>query len=313
MKSIRIATLGTPSDYRQGLVPIITQSLGYAITWTDASHADLVIMGSFAPKPPKALRWCPKPLRPLFQKNNSTEQRQYRALTLFHTFENLRHDHRRADYALSFDLAVDSPQHLRHPYWMEMLDWSHEGIRGNTNPRYGRLLTIERLQQPLGTEFLHRTRSALFFSSHLREPRATLLRALEAMVPVHKSGPYFDANITDHHRSGFTKLEQLREVAFNLCPENGMYPGYYTEKIPEAFDAGCLPITWCDPNVAVDFNPQAILNLAPMMHSDFTPLKECLHSNTRLEEFASQALLLKRPSIEPLRQFLRNLLAQACS
>lgn len=313
MKSIRIATLGTPSDYRQGLVPIIAQSLGYSITWTNPSEAQLVIIGSFAPEPAKPLRWCPKPLRPLIQPWVSTAKRQYAPLRLFHTFENLRHNHREADYALSFDLAVDSPKHLRHPYWMEMMDWSHEGIVGNTNPRFGRLLTIARLQQPLGRAFLERTPSALFFSSHLREPRATLLRALESCIPVLKSGPYFDTSITDHHRSGFSKFERLQEVAFNLCPENGMYPGYYTEKIPEAFDAGCLPITWCDPNVAVDFNPRALLNLAPMMHTDFAELAERLHSKPYLESFANEALLTHTPSIEPLRAFLRTVLADATS
>jgi hypothetical protein len=313
MKSIRIATLGTPSDYRLGLVPIIAQSLGYAITWTDVSQAELLIIGSFTPDPKKPLRWYPKPLRPIIQALASTTKRQYMPLRLFHTFENLRHNHREADYALSFDLAVDSPKHLRYPYWMEMMDWSHAGIVGNTNPRFGRLLTIARLQQPLGRAFLERTPSALFFSSHLREPRTTLLRALESCIPVLKSGPYFDESITDHHRSGFTKYERLQEVAFNLCPENGMYPGYYTEKIPEAFDAGCLPITWCDPNVAVDFNPRALLNLAPMMHTDFAELSERLRSKTFLESFASEALLTHTPSIEPLRTFLATLLADATS
>jgi len=129
MKSIRIATIGTPSDYRSGLVPIIAQSLGYTVVWSTLKDADLEIIGAFAPEPAKPLRWCPKPLRPLLAKTIAPRpakpERRSRPLRLFHTFENLRHNHREADYALSFDLAVDSRQHLRHPYWMEMIDWSH--------------------------------------------------------------------------------------------------------------------------------------------------------------------------------------------
>ena len=49
-----------------------------------------------------------------------------------------------------------------------------------------------------------------------------------------------------------------------MCPENGLYPGYYTEKIPEAFYSGCLPITWADENIVADFNSRAFLNLEPL-------------------------------------------------
>jgi len=34
MKSVRIATIGSPGDYQQSLFPIIAQSLGYAVEWT---------------------------------------------------------------------------------------------------------------------------------------------------------------------------------------------------------------------------------------------------------------------------------------
>ncbi len=317
MKSIRIATIGTPSDYRSGLIPIIAQSLGYTVVWSAPKEADLEIIGAFAPEPAKPFRWCPKPFRPLLAKTivsaPAKPGRRLRPLRLFHTFENLRHNHREAEYALSFDLAVNSERHFRHPYWMEMIDWSREGIIGNTNPRFGALLTIERLQRPLGTEFLSRAPRALFFTSHLREPRATLLEALERILSVDKCGPHFDSSIVDHHRSGVTKLERLQTVGFNLCPENGMFPGYYTEKIPEAFFAGTLPITWCDSNVVVDFNPRAILNLAPMMHNRFTELAPLLNDPKALAPFADEALLTHTPSLEPLRQFIAQVLADATS
>ena len=105
----------------------------------------------------------------------------------------------------------------------------------------------------------------------------------------------------------------MQEFAFNLCPENGMYPGYYTEKIPEAFFADCLPITWTDENVKVDFNPNAFINLAPMSWCNFAPLKEIIQSPQILDGFASQALLLKSPSILPFRDFVKRILEDATS
>ena len=194
-----------------------------------------------------------------------------------------------------------------------MVDWSHEGLHGNQNPRFGQLLTITRMMQPLGNEFIKRPRSVAIFSSHLREPRATLFKAVERYIPLAGFGPHFDKKILHHHQSGFNKIDVLRNFAFNLCPENGLYPGYYTEKIPEAFVAGCLPLTWTDTNVLADFNPKAFINLEPMSWQNFEPLRDILNSPSQLDAFAVQPLLAEAPSIEPIKDFLREILRQALS
>lgn len=314
MRSVRISTAGCPSDYSQGLLPIIAQSLGYKLDWVKPNQADLLIMGPFMNFHAKTLKWWPKPLRPAAQTLfNSFSSRRDLPLRVFHSAENLRHDTIPADYSISFDLNINSPTHFRLPYWMEMINWSHEGIVGNQNPRYGQLMTIERLMQPLGKHFLGRTKAAAFLSSHIREPRKTLFEALQKVIPVTGFGAYFDQNIENHHASGFLKQDLLKEFAFNLCPENGMYPGYYTEKIPEAFFAGCLPITWADQNVRVDFNPNAFINLAPMAWCNYDPLTEILNSSQHLETYASQALLLNAPSILPFRDFVKRMMEDARS
>ncbi len=318
MKNIRIATIGSPIDYRQSLLPIITQSLGYQVNWVAPKESDLLIVGPFANPNPKKLSWCPKPLRPAAKPLNQFLTRvmgirKNAPLKLFQSGENIRHDIHQPDYSISFDLNIESDKHFRLPYWMEMIDWSHEGIRGNQNPRYGQLLTIERLMQPLGSSFLQRKRVAAFLSSHMREPRNTLFNAVNRVLPVSGFGPYFNKDIKSHHLSGIVKEVLLRDFAFNLCPENAMYPGYYTEKIPEAFFAKCLPITWADENVKVDFNPDAFINLAPMSWCNFSPLKDIINSPQALDQYASQALLLKAPSILPFRDFMKRILQDASS
>ncbi|QWD91013.1 glycosyltransferase family 10 domain-containing protein [Polynucleobacter sp. MWH-Braz-FAM2G] len=314
MRSIRISTSGCPSDYSQGLFPIIAQTLGYQLNWVKPNQADLLILGPFIKVDAKKLKWCPRPLRPTINAALSlTSSRKNSPLRVFHSAENLRHDSVPADYSISFDLNIGSPNHFRLPYWMEMIDWSNEGIVGNQNPRYGELLNIKRLMQPLGTDFLKKPRAAAFLSSHLREPRKTLFEAVQKVMPVSGFGAYFDKKIENHHRSGFLKRELLHEFGFNLCPENGMYPGYYTEKIPEAFFADCLPITWADENVKVDFNPDAFINLAPMTWCNYKPLEEIIATPLLLENYASQALLLKAPSILPFRDFVKRILEEASS
>jgi hypothetical protein len=124
-------------------------------------------------------------------------------------------------------------------------------------------------------------------------------------------GKSFNTQIKNHSESGLIKFDELQNFAFNLCPENGMHPGYYTEKIPEAFMAGCLPITWVDENVKIDFNPIAFINLAPMSANYFSELAEILHSKNILASYAEQPLLVERPSIEPLKKFIQEILLAA--
>lgn len=318
MTVIRVSTTAAPGDYKSGLIPAICKSLGYQIQWVKPKDCDLLIIGPFQNMGKKKFGWCPKPLRPLIGTVQQAleaqlNQRSSRPLTLFQTGENIRPDHIKADYSISFDLGIADPTHFRAPYWMEMVDWSGEGVTGNENPRYGRLLDLDRLMQPLGDHFLKRPQIAAIFASHLREPRGTLLKAVKAQIEVKEFGMTFNPNIKNHLESGIIKYDELQNFAFNLCPENGMFPGYYTEKIPEAFMADCLPITWADDNVRVDFNPNAFINLAPMSANGFADLGNMLHSKATLSGYSGEALLTKRPTLGPLKHFLSNLLKTALS
>ena len=312
MKLIKIAAIGCPSDYQHGLLVAVLKSLAYHVEWVKPIAADLVIFGSFI-NPEKRKRWIPKIIRPYTLAAQEKiydyfSLRKYKPITLFHTAENLRHNHLPADYSISFDLVVKDSHHYRLPYWMEMIDWSHEGITGNLNPRYGELLSIKKLTQPLGNNFLRRNNEAVIFSSHIREPRLSLIKSIESFIKLRKYGAIFDETIKNHHLSNFLKKDILLNFSYNLCPENGLYPGYVTEKIPEAFHSGCLPITWIDDNVRCDFNPNAFINLAPETWNNFEQIKKILSSVENLENFSDQALLESEPTISNFVFFLKKIL-----
>ena len=314
MKTIKIALLGTQHDYQQGLVPLIIRSLGYAIEWVKPTQANLLIYGAFYKPQLKPYRWLPKPLRPAAHLLHSQlSARQYRALTLFHTCESVRHDVFQTDYSISFDLGVQSTRHLRLPYWMELVDWSHEGITGNTNPRYGELLSLKKMQAPFGNQFLRRPQKAAMITSHLLEPRKMLFEAVDKAVGVAGFGPYFNLEIKNHHQSNFEKRTVLEQFAFNLCPENHLYPGYYTEKIPESFLSGALPLGWADAYVCADFNPHAFINLEPLAWQNFAPLSPLLQSTQQLTAFCDQPLILNQPSLSSAKTFLAMVLEEALS
>jgi hypothetical protein len=315
MKTIKIALLGTQHDYKDGIVPRIIAQLGYQIRWVQVHECDLLIYGAFY-SARKAHAWLPKPLRALAgnleQKlKDSLNTRSHAPVSVFHTCENKRPDMVATDFAITFDLGPAKPNQLRLPYWMELVDWSHEGIVGNTNPRYGELLSLTRLGQALGDDFLKRPQVASMITSHLLEPRRTLLAATQRAIPVEGYGPYFDSSIKNHHQSYFVKKAVLQKYAFNLCPENSLYPGYYTEKIPESFQSGALPLGWTDTNVCADFNPKAFINLEPMAHLDYAPLTQILNSEPDLRQFCDQPLLLKKPSLDSTKQFIAEILRQA--
>lgn len=315
-KTIRIAGLGVPHDYYSSLVPLIIKRLGYRLKWVSAMSADLVIYGSFYEVNAPRLRWMPSAWRQntaqwLDVLDRQLSKRKIPPITLFHTAENLRHAHIKADFAISHDLNIGTDRHFRLPYWMEMIDWSHEGLVGNRNPRYGDLLKLERLQAPLGDQFLKRPQRAVLMTSHMREPRAACFSALQQVMPVDGMGPYFDKDIKYHHSSGFLKKEILQHYAFNLCPENGIHAGYVTEKIPEAFAAGCLPIAFVDGSVNRDFNPKAFMNLATIISNDFEQLGRLLKSNNHLKDYASQPLVIGSPTILGLQNFVGVIAASA--
>lgn len=317
IKPIKIATVGVAKDFQTSLIPAIIRSLGYSPVWSAPSNCELLIYGPFFEQK-KAKNWVPKPLRPLFNPKVASNQDQPVAkanqpLSLLITGENVRHDFQNCDYSISFDLGISNPHHFRMPYWMEMVDWHEEGVTGNQNPRFGRLLNLDRLCTPLGEDFLYRPQKAAIFASHLREPRGTLLEAVKRQIEVVEYGKSFNSQIKNHSESGLIKFDELQHFAFNLCPENGMHPGYYTEKIPEAFMAGCLPITWADENVKVDFNPLAFINLAPMSANHFNELGEILHSRNLLLGYAGHPLLLSRPSLQALKNYLRDVIETALS
>jgi len=106
----------------------------------------------------------------------------------------------------------------------------------------------------------------------------------------------------------FTKMEVSQDNVFALCPENSMYPGYYTEKIPDAFACGCIPITWCDPNVRHDFNPRALINMADFADTGYVGGLRAATQPRALEELREQPLLLKRPSLDGIKEFLLRVL-----
>ena len=154
---------------------------------------------------------------------------------------------------------------FRFPYWKWYLTW--DGFE--TSPpyeRFGERLSIDNLLKSInethGTvgreEFDALPKTAVLITSHLKRYRGRLAKLCDKTIGCDvygKAGEAFSGS----------KKELLSKYVFNLCPENRIGSGYITEKIPEAFLSGCIPITHCRPeDLRKDFNPKAVLNLYGM-------------------------------------------------
>ncbi len=57
------------------------------------------------------------------------------------------------------------------------------------------------------------------------------------------------------------KIEFMKTFKFSVACENALLPGYTTEKIIDAFVAGCIPIYWGNEEIENIFNPKAFINV----------------------------------------------------
>ena len=149
MKDIRVGLCGVSWDYKQSLIPKIIEIIAGKILWVSPERADLVIIGPFECYLTKNKRnLTPK----IFRKDDQKEiyLDSIKGVKLFHTYENVRPDKVKADFSITYDNLRFSPNNFRFPYWMEFIDWSNEGITGQSNPRFGRLISKKELMSVNG-------------------------------------------------------------------------------------------------------------------------------------------------------------------
>lgn len=268
--------------------------------------ASLIVYGPFGRFPKLIGRFVKRKASngPIFFKN-----RKMQPINLFHTIENVRHDNK-YDFTVGYDFPT-SDTNYRFPYWMESLDWTHEGISRPAPLRISRYFQIAEFQKPLGRFLKERTGTCAAFFGHIREPRSTLMNAVGKSLVVDGFGPAFDKKIKNSQSSGVFKDDILRNYSYNLCPENGLFPGYYTEKVLEAFGSGCLPITWTEKNICHDFSPDAFINLLDYADTGYLGWDKLLNVSSSLEKFEGACLLKYTPSIEPLRAFVKKVVQAA--
>lgn len=260
-------------------------------------------------------KFCTKPtirvLGPFWRPSNREKldalRSEFGVWDYFLTGENRDNCTDLAEKCIGFRLPRTTAE-IRFPYWQWYLTW--QGYE--TAPKYerfGERLSIENLMRPIQDvfstpsrdEFEQFARKAVLVTSHFKRHRRRLWRLTDKVMGCDAFGRKIQP--TSLH-----KKDLLEAYYFNLCPENRLGEGYITEKIPEAFLCGCVPITYCHPDdLALDFNPAAIINLYGLSKRQALALLQRASGDYEFfQTLRSEPLVLERPSMSPLLNFLAN-------
>ena len=218
-----------------------------------------------------------------------------------------------ADFYITPRLGVSNENHFRFPMWKEIINWNSQDIKRNVLKqaarRFGEYYNIDELMKPQGEHFLNKEKKFCIVTSHMQEPRKSFIDHLSKKFIVDGYGPFFDKKIANLNKSNFLKKDLLKNYAFNLCPENSLFPGYYTEKIPDAFLGKSLPVTWADHYVNQDFNSKAFINLLDYMNN-FNEICELLKDFNFLKDFTKEPLLQNEVNLNAEREFVKKIISK---
>ena len=170
------------------------------------------------------------------------------------TGENVRPPLDKCSFAMTFD-HINSPNHYRLPLYV--IDMHGAVQEGWTNDFY----QLINLKHDYEKEYDERQFCSFVVSNPRQEMRNSMFGLMNTYKGVHSAGPHLNNVGTVLPRDKLKyKLEFLNNYRFNICFENGSYPGYVTEKILNAFQTKTMPIYWGSPTVGRDFNTNAFIN-----------------------------------------------------
>lgn len=202
------------------------------------------------------------------------------------SFENLQHPawvdtgrtllDSRLPRLTSFPQSID-PAGVRFPYWWNYLDWPSFRRQDFSYTRYGELYSLERLMSPLPPPSQDRFSRACWVGSSVGPIRGPILGSISDIYGLDIFGN------AGRPISG-PKSAVLEQYRYSVGAENSFGFGYDSEKIPEIWNSGCIPVgAFIQP--FSDFNSAAL---------DFSNPENALR----------EPLLLEPPTLDPVFEYL---------
>ena len=131
--------------------------------------------------------------------------------------------------------------------------------------------------------------------------RMAYINQLSKIFPVDVYGS-FGKPVTNKH-------EILAKYRVAICFENVESPGYVTEKIFDAWHAGCIPV-WRGIDSAKTFNPAAIIDVTRLgFMESIQRISEIMKSDETTREITQQPLLLNQHDYKPLLKKINEIIS----
>lgn len=228
--------------------------------------------------------------------------------TICFIWENIRPDYRHCSYSISSDFDTYGGRNCRVPLWYGQLQWpgylpEQADTGGRASHGWEMPVEIERLLQPRPVRpDRDNDLFCCYIASNPELHRQYGVEALSRIGDVDVYGKIANKPLRS------SKYDLLRRYRFNLCFENSIFPGYYTEKVIHAWAGGCVPLYYSDNWYVDDFNPKAVINRINFGSLDEFAQHVALvnKSPSALNDIFGQPLLSKRPALEPAIDFLRR-------
>ena len=192
----------------------------------------------------------------LFFSAFSENHRGYRnAFKIFVTGENVRPPMDLCNLALSFD-HLHHDRHRRLPlHVIHMFNFFRAGLI----PHFLHLAGPRDI--PTSDQWLDRRFCCFVYSNPNCEMRNRFFTLLNERKRVDAAGRVLNNTGYLVKLDWWSKIRFLSQYRFCISFENSSHSGYTTEKLSDSLLAGCIPIYWGNPDVFLDYNPEAFVGL----------------------------------------------------
>ena len=173
---------------------------------------------------------------------------------IFYTGENVRPNYGECFASMTFD-HENSAKNYRLPlYVIDM----HGAVQEGWTDNYYQLVN---LKHDYEKEYDTRKFCSFVVSNPNQQMRNMMFGLMDIYKRVDSAGPHLNnmGKVLPRDKLKY-KLDFLNNYRFNICFENGSYPGYVTEKLFNALQVKTMPVYWGSPTVDRDFNTNAFIN-----------------------------------------------------
>jgi hypothetical protein len=255
---------------------------------TDHARADVILVSAFGR-----------------QHQRRDIQELGKAWKIYITGEPADADYRYVHHSLTFDPLDYEGRNHRFQHWLHEFYWYDDIDSVLTRAETEEMLATNRPLASYRATLHERQRRVITVFSKCENRRVAMYEALRRRGLIDGIGMPFGGTGKHEFRD---KCDRIAGYRMNQCFENRVYHGYYTEKVLHARAVACVPLTWADRGIAMDYEPAALINILDFICFDdiVAHVEAVLGDDARTAAYVDQPVFTVKPSLAPTIGFLRR-------